>query len=175
VRFQEAGIVGAFIIDLEPRPDERGFFARTWCRDEFRARGLAADWVQCSVSYNSRRGTLRGLHYQADPCPEVKLVRCVRGAVFDVLVDLRPGPTFRNWVAVELTAGNRRALYVPAGVAHGFQTLEDETELFYQISETFYPELQRGVRWDDPALRIAWPECGERVISPRDQSFQDLS
>jgi dTDP-4-dehydrorhamnose 3,5-epimerase len=176
MRFQETAIPGAFVIDPEPNADERGFFARTWCREEFRARGLATTWAQCAVSYNRRRGTLRGLHYQAEPYSEIKLVRCTAGAVHDVIVDLRPGSAaFGRWAAVELSARNRRMLYVPAGVAHGFQALLDDTEVFYQISELYRPELQRGARWDDPALGIAWPACDERIVSPRDQAFPELS
>ncbi len=175
MRFVPTKLAGAFVIEPEPRADERGLFARTWCRDEFAAHGLTTSWVQCNVSFNHRTGTLRGMHYQADPHPEVKLVRCTRGAAYDVIADLRPGsPTYRQWVAVELTADNRRAVYVPGGFAHGFQTLADETELFYQMSEFYHPESARGVRWDDPALGIEWPPCAGRVISERDRSFPDL-
>jgi dTDP-4-dehydrorhamnose 3,5-epimerase len=175
MRFLATGLAGAFVIEPEPREDERGLFARTWCREEFAARGLNTAWAQCNVSFNNRRGTLRGLHYQAGPYAEVKLVRCTAGAAYDVIVDLRPGsPTCRRWAAVELTARNRRAVYIPAGFAHGFQTLADGTELFYQMSELYHPESARGARWDDPALGIAWPECPERVISPRDLAFPDL-
>jgi dTDP-4-dehydrorhamnose 3,5-epimerase len=175
VRFHETKIAGALLIEPERRPDERGFFARTWCRDEFAARGLTTAWVQCNVSFNERRGTLRGLHYQADPFPEIKLVRCTMGAAYDVIVDLRPGsPSFGQWVGVELTAANRLSLYIPGGVAHGFQTLADDTELFYQMSEFYRPELARGVRWDDPRLGIAWPDCPQRIISARDRNLPDF-
>src|SRR5262249_37299850 len=145
------------------------------CLDEFADHGLNTTWVQCNVSYNRRAGTLRGLHYQADPRPEIKLVRCTRGAAFDVIADVRPAsPTYGRWFAAELTAENRRALYVPAGFAHGFQTLSDDAELFYQMSERYHPELARGVRWDDRALGVAWPDCAARVISPRDQALPGL-
>ncbi len=175
MQFVPTKLAGAFVVEPEPRGDERGFFARTFCRDEFAARGLNTTWVQCNVSFNRRAGTLRGLHWQADPHPEVKLVRCTAGAAFDVIVDLRPGsPTYRQWVAVELSADNRKAVYIPAGFAHGFQTLADGTELFYQMSEFYYPELARGARWDDPALGIEWPACGHRVVAPRDLAFPDL-
>jgi len=167
--FRETSLTGAFVIDIEKREDARGFFARTWCRREFEANGLDTRIVQCSVSFNARRGTLRGLHYQAPPYEEVKLVRCTKGGVYDVIVDVRAASrTFLRWLGVELTAGNGRMLYVPKGFAHGFQTLVDETEIFYQISEYYTPEAQRGLRWDDPALGIEWPETPERIISERD-------
>lgn len=170
--FTETRLAGAFVIDPERFEDARGFFARTWCRREFAERGLVTDLAQCSVSYNAREGTLRGMHFQVEPHAETKLVRCTRGAIYDVALDLRPGsPTFRQWAAVELTAENRRAFYIPAGMAHGFQTLTDDTEVFYQISEFHHPRSARGVRWDDPAFGIAWPETGARTISERDASF----
>jgi dTDP-4-dehydrorhamnose 3,5-epimerase len=156
--FTETRLAGAYLVDPERIEDGRGFFARTWCRDEFERHGLDPRLVQCNVSYNLRRGTLRGMHYQIRPHEEVKLVRCTQGAIHDVIVDLRPdSPTYRQWVAAELTAENRRMLYIPGGFAHGFQTLADATEVFYQMSETFHPESARGVRHDDPALAIAWP------------------
>ena len=166
---------GVYLIEVEPKADDRGLFARTYCREAFAARGLCTEWVQCNVSFNSRAGTLRGMHWQAAPHEEVKLVRCTAGAALDVVVDVRPGsPTCRQWVGVELTAENRKAVYIPAGFAHGFQTLADDTELFYQMSEFYHPESARGVRWDDPALGIEWPPCEGRVISERDRSFPDL-
>ena len=175
MRFVPTKLAGVYVVEPEPRADDRGLFARTYCRDEFAAAGLNTAWVQCNVSYNRRAGTLRGLHWQAEPHPEVKLVRCTAGAAFDVVADLRPGsPTHRQWVAVELTADNRRAVYIPAGCAHGFQTLTDGTELFYQMSEFYHPELARGARSDDPALGIEWPPCDGRTISERDLSFPDL-
>lgn len=175
MRFIPTPLSGAYLVEPEPHDDERGCFARTWCLDEFAERGLNTAWIQCNVSYNRRAGTLRGLHYQADPRPEIKLVRCTRGAAFDVIADVRPAsPTYGRWFAAELSADNRRALYVPAGFAHGFSTLSDDTELFYQMSERYYPELARGVRWDDPSLGVTWPDCASRVISPRDLALPAL-
>jgi dTDP-4-dehydrorhamnose 3,5-epimerase len=175
VRFLELRLAGAFVIEPERRADRRGWFARTWCREEFARLGLPSTWAQSSVVHNRRRGTLRGLHYQADPFPEAKLVHCTRGAVYDVIVDLRPGsPTFAQWVAVELNADDGRQLYVPPGLAHGYQTLTDRSELLYQISEAYHPDLACGIRWDDPDLAITWPDCPERIISERDRSLPDL-
>lgn len=172
--FTETKLEGAFVIEPEKKEDERGFFARTWCREEFLAHGLNPRPAQCSVSYNKKKGTLRGMHYQAAPYEEAKLVRCTRGAVYDVILDLRPcSLTFKRWVAAELTAENHRMVYVPEGFAHGFQTLEDDTEVFYQISEFYHPESARGVRWDDPAFGIKWP-IKELVISARDQQYSDF-
>jgi dTDP-4-dehydrorhamnose 3,5-epimerase len=176
MKFTELALGGAFLIEPERHEDERGFFARTFCATEFAARALNPAVAHCSVSYNRRRGTLRGLHYQAAPHAEDKLVRCTAGAVFDVIVDLRPGSaTFRRWVGLELSAAQRRMLYVPAGLAHGFQTLADDTELFYQISTPYVPEAARGVRWDDPELAIPWPPVASRVISPRDLALPTLA
>ena len=174
MRFVPLEVPGAFVIEPERLEDERGFLARTWDRLEFERRGLRAHVEQCSLSFNPRRGTLRGMHYQARPYEEAKLVRCTRGAVYDVIVDLRPAsPRFLRWAAVELTAENRRAVYVPEGVAHGFLTLEDDTEVCYQISAEHRPELARGVRWDDPAFGIRWP-APVRVIAERDASYPDF-
>jgi dTDP-4-dehydrorhamnose 3,5-epimerase len=175
MNFVPLKLAGAYVIEPELRADHRGFFARTFCRDEFAALGLVSAFVQCNASFNHKKGTLRGMHYQADPSPEVKLVRCTMGAAFDVIVDLRTGsPTYRQWESVELTAENRRAVYIPAGFAHGFQTLIDATELFYQMSEFYVPELAAGARWDDPALGIVWPPCETRIIADRDLAFPDL-
>lgn len=175
MRFVETPLQGAYTIELEPVQDERGFFARCWCADEFRAHGLNTEWLQASVSFNKTRGTLRGMHYQAKPCEEVKLIRCTKGAIYDVIVDIRPGSdTFKQWTAVELTSENHKALYVPKGFAHGFQTLEDHTEVLYQISEAYHPEYSRGVRWDDPSLEITWPlQAG--LVASRDESFAYLT
>ena len=170
----ETKLKGAFIIEPEKLEDERGFFARTWCRREFAAHGLNPELTQCSISFNRRHGTLRGMHYQTDPYDETKLVRCTRGSIYDVIIDLRPGsPTFAQWVAIELNADNLRMLYIPEKFANGFQTLEDNTEIFYQISEFHAPEYARGVRWNDPALSIWWPPA-ERIISERDQKYPDF-
>jgi dTDP-4-dehydrorhamnose 3,5-epimerase len=165
---------GAFIVDLELREDERGFFARTWSADDFEANGLNPAVVQCNLSFNHRRGTLRGMHFQRPPHAEVKLIRCSRGAIFDVIVDLRPdSSTYARWVGVELTADNRRALYVPEGFAHGYQTLVDDTETQYQVSAAFAPDAEGGVRWDDPAFGIDWPEAESRLISEKDKAWPD--
>jgi dTDP-4-dehydrorhamnose 3,5-epimerase len=169
MRFIETPIAGAFIIELEPSEDERGFFARLFDASEFARRGLVADFPQWSISHNLRRGTLRGLHYQAAPHEEVKIVRCTRGAAYDVIVSLADG----RWTAVELSDQNRRMLYISAGVAHGFQTLVDHTEMSYFISTEYAPEAARGVRWNDPALAIAWP-VADPILSERDRSFADF-
>jgi dTDP-4-dehydrorhamnose 3,5-epimerase len=172
--FTETDLRGALIVELEKHEDERGFFARTWCRREFEARGLNTDMAQCSLSFNPLQGTLRGMHFQVKPHEEVKLVRCTRGSLFDAIVDLRvDSPTYRKHLGVVLTADNRRTLYVPEGFAHGFLTLEDATEVFYQISEYYDPASQRGIRWDDPAVAIAWP-AEPRLISERDRSYPDF-
>jgi len=175
VKFSPTSLAGACIIDIEPVPDERGFFARNWCREEFARHGLNPDLAQCSISFNKKRGTLRGMHYQAKPHEETKVVRCTRGAIYDVILDLRPeSSTFRKWIAVELSADNRRMLYIPAGLAHGFQSLTDDTEVFYQISTPYHPESARGVRWNDPAFGIEWPVM-ERVISDKDRQYPDFA
>jgi len=172
--FHQTKLQGVFEIYLDPRPDERGFFARTWCQTEFENRGLNSVVVQCNVSFNTRKGTLRGIHYQAAPFAETKIVRCTRGAVYDVVVDLRPhSPTFKQWTSLVLTDVNRNMIYVPDGCAHGFLTLKDETEVFYQMSEIYKAESARGVRWDDPAFRIVWPAKVE-VISERDRTYPDF-
>ena len=156
--FRELELPGAYLIELEPIHDERGFFARSYCEREFGEHCLNTRWVQCNISFNRRKGTLRGLHYQAPPHEEIKLIRVTRGALYDVLVDIRPeSPAYRKWVGVELTADNARMLYVPEGLAHGFQTLADDTEVFYQMSEFYNPQAARGLRWDDPELDIEWP------------------
>ena len=173
--FQPLEVSGAFLIEPEPIPDERGFFARLWCQRELEERGLVGRIAQCSQSFNTRRGTLRGLHYQLAPHAEVKVVRCTRGAIYDVILDLRPAsPTFKKHSAVTLTAENRRMAYVPEGCAHGFQTLEDGTEVFYLISEFFQPDHARGVRWNDPAFGIPWPP-GDKILNDRDRGYPDFS
>lgn len=163
------------MLSLERLEDERGFFARTFCQREFTARGMSPAVSQCNLSWNRKRGTLRGLHFQAAPHPEAKVVRCVRGAIWDVIVDLRPdSPTHLHWHAVELTAENRLALYVPEDFAHGFQTLADDTEVLYQMSESYYPDLARGLRWNDPKLAIPWP-LPSPIMSERDKSYELLT
>jgi len=174
VTFEETRIRGVFEIRLELKHDERGFFARSWCQKEFESHGLNSKLVQCNVSFNTRKGTLRGMHYQAAPYAEAKLIRCTRGAIYDVVVDLRrESPTFTSWIAVLLTAENRNMVYVPEGCAHGFLTLEDGSEVFYQMSEVYMAESARGVRWDDPAFQIKWP--GKvNMISERDRCYPDF-
>ena len=168
--FCETKLSGVFRIRLEPNQDERGFFARTWCEREFASHGLNPRLVQCNISFNPRKGTLRGVHYQAEPYPEAKLVRCTRGAVYDVALDMRPqSATFKLWVAAVLSAENRHMLYIPEGCAHGLLTLTDDTEVLYHMSEFYHPELTRGVRFDDPAFQIVWPDKIE-VISERDRN-----
>lgn len=172
--FTETKLKGAYLIDIEKHEDERGFFARVWCADEFEKYGLNQRLVQCNISFNKKRGTLRGMHYQAAPYEEAKLVRCTMGALYDVIIDLRSNsPTFKEWFSVELTAQNYRALYVPEGLAHGFQTLVDNTEVFYQMSEFFHPECARGARWDDPAFGIVWP-IPQPIISNKDAEFAPI-
>jgi dTDP-4-dehydrorhamnose 3,5-epimerase len=173
--FLETPLQGAFVIDLQPVRDERGFFARSWCQEEFEAKGLESRVVQCSVSFNASAGTLRGLHYQTSPHEEVKVVRCTSGAIFDVIVDLRPdSPTYAAHYSVILSAENRRMLYIPRGFAHGFQTLENKSEIYYQISEFYSPESARGVRWNDPAFGISWPSPERMIISERDRTYPDF-
>lgn len=171
MKFSEIPLKDAYCIELDPVEDERGFFARSWCVNEFKNHGLNPNLVQCSVSFNHKKGTLRGLHFQSKPHDETKLVRCTMGAIYDVVVDLRPdSPTFKQWFGVEMTSKNRKAMYVPEGFAHGFQTLEDDTEVFYQMSEYFHPESARGVRYDDPDIGIEWP-ISKMTISPADNSL----
>ena len=172
VKFVETRLKGAYVIEPERLQDERGFFARTFCQREFEAHGLNPLLVQCSISFNAKKGTLRGMHYQVPPHQETKLVRCTQGAIYDVILDIHPAsPTFKQWVAVELTADDRRALYIPAGFAHGFQTLADHTEVLYQMSEFYHPESARGARWDDPAFGITWP-LPNPIVSQRDGSYE---
>jgi len=176
MKFTETKLKGVWTIDIEPSTDDRGFFARTVCVKEFAAHDLRSDFVQSSISHNHVKGTLRGMHYQAAPHEEAKLVRCTCGAIYDVVLDLRRGsPTFLRWLAVELTGDNQRAVYIPAGCAHGFQTLADGTDVFYQITEFFYPDCARGVRWDDPAFKIIWPVVQDRIMSIKDQEYQNFS
>ena len=174
--FIETKLKGVFIIEPERLEDERGFFARTWCQREFEAHGLNSRLAQCSLSFNRKRGTLRGMHYQAAPYEEARLVRCTMGAIYDVALDLRrSSPAFKQWTAVELTADNRRMLYIPEGFAHGFQTLKDNTEVFYQMSEFYHPECTKGVRWNDPTFNIHWLAFRERIISTQDQQHKDFT
>lgn len=172
--FTETNLKGAFIIEPQRLEDDRGFFARTWCQEEFEAYGLRPRWVQSNISFNKHRGTLRGMHYQAPPHQEVKLIRCTAGVIYDVIIDLRPASaTFKHYASVTLTAENCTMLYAPEGFAHGFLTLEDNTEIFYQMSAFYAPECARGVRWNDPAFGIHWPSA-VKVISERDRGYPDF-
>ena len=174
MKFIETKLKGTYIIELEPMEDERGFFARSFCQKEFKKHGLNPRIVQCNISFNKKRGTLRGMHYQVSPYEEAKLVSCIRGAIYDVIIDLRQdSPTYCQWFAVELTEENYKMLYIPKGFAHGFQTLEDNTVVFYQMSEFYYPECARGVRWDDSTFEIEWP-LSEQVMSKKDLSYPDF-
>ena len=158
VIYTETKLKGSYLIDLERAEDQRGFFARSWCRKEFEEHGLNPNMHQMNIGFSIRSGTLRGMHYQVAPAQEVKVVRCTRGVIFDVIIDLRPdSPTHKNWFGVELTSDNHRMLYVPEGFAHGYQTLADNTEMYYQTSQFYAPDLARGYRHDDPAFRIEWP------------------
>jgi dTDP-4-dehydrorhamnose 3,5-epimerase len=175
MRFRETPLQGAFIVELERLEDDRGFFARSFCEKEFSAHGLAPRFVQCNVSYNKRAGTLRGMHYQEAPHEEDKLVRCTMGAVHDVIVDIRSGsPTHLQSFGIELSAENRTALFIPRGFAHGFQTLKDDSEVLYQMSEFFQPGSARGMRWDDPALALAWP-LPNPILSDKDRAHPLLA
>ncbi|MEX2453341.1 MAG: dTDP-4-dehydrorhamnose 3,5-epimerase [Rhodospirillaceae bacterium] len=170
--FRETGLDGAWLIEPERIRDGRGYFARTWCVDEFHEHGIGANFLQCGTSYNERRGTLRGIHLQAAPCEEAKLVRCTRGRLYDVMVDLRPdSTTFGRWKAFELSADNGRLVYLPEGFGHGFQTMEDATEIAYQISEIYRPSAALGIRWDDPDLAVSWPTPDAAILSDRDRAL----
>ena len=174
MRFTQTPLAGAWLIEPDRNEDERGFFARTYDRDELAARGMDPSVVQCNTSFNLRAGTLRGLHFQTAPHGEPKLIRCTRGAIFDVVVDLRRhSPTHTGWFGAELSAENGRALHVPEGLAHGFQTLQDESEVLYMMGHEYVPDAASGVRWDDPAFAIAWPAVTERVITARDRAYPD--
>ncbi len=174
MRFTETGLKGAFVVDIEAAPDERGFFARSWCCREFDAHGLNPRLVQCNISRNHRKGTIRGIHYQVAPHQEAKLVRCTRGEIFDVMVDLRnDSHSYLHHFGCVLSEDNHRSLYIPEGFGHGFLTLTDDTEVFYQMSEFYMPTAARGIRWNDPALSIQWPD-GVSVISDRDRNYPDF-
>ena len=172
--FKESKLKGAFLIEIEKLEDERGFFARSWDKTIFEKNGLNPNLVQCNISFNQKKGTIRGLHFQAHPFEEVKLVRCTRGKLFEVMVDLRQNShTYLNWEGIDLSANNHKMLYVPEGFALGFQTLEDNTEIFYQMSQYYHPDFTRGIRWDDKSINITWP-LPPAVISKKDQSFELL-
>ena len=172
MRFIPMSLSGAYIIEPEPHSDERGFFARVWCARELASQGLDPALTQASIAYSRRRGTLRGMHFQRPPHGEVKIVRCTSGGIFDALIDLRPdSPTFLAWEGVTLTAENRRAVYVPRGFAHGYQTLLDDTEVYYQMSEFYTPGAEGGIPWNDPHFEIDWPGVGERIVSEKDRNL----
>lgn len=172
MKFTEQKIPGVFLIEMEPFTDERGFFARQFCKQELAARGLDFDIKQCNLSGNRHAGTLRGLHYQKDPYPEIKIVSCLQGRIFDVVVDLRPhSATYLQHLSTELSAQNGRMLYIPAMCAHGFQTLQDNSLVYYQLGEFFHADAYDGVRWDDPKLAISWPACPKRIINQRDANY----
>lgn len=170
--FTPTGLAGAFVVEIEPRGDDRGFFARAFCRREFEKNGLQADFVQANTAFSKERGTLRGMHFQRPPHAEAKFLRCVRGAVFDVMIDLRPeSPTRKKWFGVELTAENRKMVFVPEGFAHGYLTTAADTEVFYLVSAYYAPEAESGVRWDDPAFAIEWPLTADLIISHKDRAW----
>ena len=174
MKFHKTDLAGACIIELDKLEDERGFFARSWCQREFEDQGLVATVVQANTSFNTKAGTLRGMHYQLAPHQETKLIRCTRGALYDVIVDIRPdSPTYKRWMGVELTATNYRMLYVPADFAHGFITMENNTEVMYLVSEFYTPGAEGGLRWNDPTFGIEWP-CPVEVISAKDASWPDF-
>lgn len=175
MRFTETCLKGAYIIEIEPMEDERGFFARSWCQKEFAAQGLNPDFVQCNISFNKEKGTLRGMHYQVDPHAEAKLVRCTMGAIYDVIIDFRSeSSTFRQWFGIELTAHNHKMIYIPEGFAHGFQTLEEDSELLYLHTEFYSAEHEGGIRYNDPMINISWP-LEVTGISEKDQNHPVLS
>ena len=175
MKFIPTRLKGSFIIDVDQKYDERGFFARSWCAEEFLKHGLNPNLAQCSISYNKTRGTLRGMHFQKKPHEETKVVRCTAGSIYDVIVDVRPdSETFKQWIWVELSAANRRMIYVPNGFAHGFQSLVEDTEVFYMVSTPYNPESSGSLRWNDPQFAIDWPHEDERVISDRDRNYPDF-
>lgn len=170
--FKETILKGVFIIEPEPRVDERGFFARYWCKEEFDIHGLNSNVVQCNISYNKKKATLRGMHYQ-EPNYETKLVRCTKGSIYDVVIDLRKeSDTYKKWIGLELTEKNGKALYVPEKFAHGYQTLEDDTFVFYQVTEYYAPASEKGIRWNDPQFQIIWPYKEDIIISQKDQNWE---
>lgn len=174
--FKETDLKGAYVVELETNVDERGYFARAWCKKEFSQLGLDTNIVQCNLSYNNKKGTLRGMHYQSEPYGETKFVRCVKGALYDVIIDIRKeSKTYGKWIGVELSEKNGRALYIPAGFAHGFQTLEDDTLMIYQVSEFYTPGYEKGIRWDDSFFNIKWPQEEHRIISEKDRNWKDFS
>ena len=175
MKFTETGLDGAFVIEIEPRLDERGFFARGWCRREFEAAGIRINFVQANIAFSKNKGTLRGMHFQRAPHAECKLWRCVRGAIFDVMIDLRlNSPTFKKWFGIELTSDNHKMTLIPEGFAHGYLTTADNTEVFYLVSAFYTPEAEGGVRWDDPAFEVRWPMTDNLIISEKDKNWPDF-
>ena len=175
MKFTETGLDGAFVIEIEPRLDERGFFARGWCRREFEAAGIRINFVQANIAFSKNKGTLRGMHFQRAPHAECKLWRCVRGAIFDVMIDLRlNSPTFKKWFGIELTSDNHKMTLIPEGFAHGYLTTADNTEVFYLVSAFYTPEAEGGVRWDDPAFGVRWPMTDNLIISEKDKNWPDF-
>lgn len=173
--FKETELQGAYVIELEKVEDNRGFFARSWCKEEFEKLGLNSNLSQCNISFNNKKGTLRGMHLQVKPYEEAKFVRCTRGAIYDVIIDLRQlSKTYMQWTSIELTYDNGKALYIPEGFAHGFQTLEDNTEVYYQMSEFYHPECARGIRWNDSAFNIKWPISKNICMSYKDKSYDEF-
>jgi dTDP-4-dehydrorhamnose 3,5-epimerase len=173
--FKETRLKNAFIIELEKIVDDRGFFSRAWCQKEFEAKGLNSNVVQCNLAFNISKGTLRGMHYQIAPHEEAKIVRCIRGKVYDVIIDLRPeSATYLQWIGVELSSKNRKMLYVPEKFAHGYLTLADNTELFYQVSHFYAPESESGFRWNDPTINIKWPQTNGLIITDKDKNWPDF-
>ena len=174
--FTKTKLKGAFIIEIEKSEDDRGFFARAFCEKEFEAHGLTFNPVQANIAFSKTKGILRGMHYQIAPYEEAKLIRCIKGAIYDVIIDLRPdSPTYRQWIGVELRADNYKMFYMPEGFAHGYQALMDNTEVFYQVSQFYSPESERGMRWDDPAFGIKWPEIDNCIVSTKDKSLPNYS
>jgi dTDP-4-dehydrorhamnose 3,5-epimerase len=174
--FKETKLKGAFIIETEPITDNRGFFARAWCQKEFSAHGLLTSFVQANITFSPQKGTIRGLHYQIAPHEEVKLVRCTRGATYDVIIDLRPeSRTYKQWLGTELTANNGKMIYIPGGFAHGYQILTKDSEVFYQVGQFYAPDYECGIRWDDPAFAINWPITSPLILSAKDKQWPDYS
>jgi dTDP-4-dehydrorhamnose 3,5-epimerase len=174
--FERLPLEGAYVIRLVTHEDDRGFFARTWCKKEFQAHGLAVDMVQGNTAFSRQRGTLRGMHFQVPPYGEAKLIRCIRGAIYDVMIDLRPGsPTCYTWYGIELDERSFRMVYVPEGFAHGYLTLRDDTEVTYQVSQFYSPDAESGIRWNDPLFNIRWPVVGQLILSAKDRGWPDFS
>ena len=175
MKFTETGLDGAFVIETEPHLDERGFFARAWCRREFEEAGIRINFVQANIAFSQNKGTLRGMHFQKAPNVEAKFLRCIRGSIFDVIIDLRPNSsTFKKWFGIELTADAHKMVFIPEGFAHGYLTTKDDTEVFYLVSAFYTPDAEGGVRWDDPALGVKWPMTGNLIISEKDKNWPDF-